>query len=115
MENDLESKSYDLTTKEGYKNAFKYYKKNRLYFAGGLPGIAILAIKDVFFSADKKTNQQIKIAENLIKHGKEQGVDSMTVKVNNKTGAHLKSTMKEFPLEFTLGSNNDIEVTVKYK
>jgi len=105
----------DLTTKSGLKNASEFLEKNGIYLAGGLPGIAILAVKEIFFSADEKTNKQIKVAENLIKHGKEQGVDSMTVKVNNKTGTHLKSTMKEYPLEFTLGSNNDMEVTVKYK
>lgn len=105
----------DLTTKNGLKNASDFLKKNGVYLAGGLPGIAILAVKEILFSADKKTNTQIKVAENLIKRGKEQGVDSMTVKVNNKTGAHLKSSMKDYPLEFTLGSNNDVEVTVKYK
>ena len=71
--------------------------------------------KELLFSSDKKTNKQIKVAENLIKVGKKQGVDSMTIKVNNKAGIHLKSSMKEYPLEVTLGSNNDMEVTVKYK
>lgn len=105
----------DLTTKSGKKSASEFLKKNRIYLAGGLPGIAIYAIKEILFSADKKTNEQIKLAESLLKHGKIQGVDSMTVKVNNKTGAHLKLSMKDYPLEFTLGSNNDMEVTVKYK
>jgi len=105
----------DLTSKNGLKTASEYLKKNQLYFAGGLPGMALLAAKEMLFSEDQKTNKQIKIAEDLIKHGKEQGVDSMTVKVNNKAGAHLKSSLKEFPLEFNLGSNNDVEVTVNYK
>lgn len=103
--------TFDLTTNEGMKMAKKYVLS---YFEITPVGILYKFGKMIFDSDSVK--KQGKAAEDLIKVGKEKGVDEMEIILDNKKGFHFNAPIeKDTTIETTLGSDEKIKIRVKYK
>lgn len=111
----MENKSYDLTTKEGFKNSLNYLKGNPdILINGPLVHFTTKAIT-TFFNTKEKSKKQAEVAFELIKKGKKEGLKSMKIKVDEVAGVDIQSTMKEFPLKFKIDKTGTMELEVEYK
>lgn len=103
--------TFDLTTNEGMEMAKKYVQR---YFELTPVGMLFKIGKMIFDSDSVK--KQGKTVEDLIKVGKEKGVDEMEIILDNKKGFHFNAPIEEnIRIETTLGSDEKIKIRVKYK
>ena len=103
------SLTLDLTTKEGRENASRLLEIGLMFNP-----ILYLAFK-LIDKHQEGQRQQEKIVENIIVKGKEQGVDSMTIKMNNVKGFKLNIPVEDVKIDTTIGANDTITLNVKYK
>ena len=102
---------FDLTTKDGMEIAKKYVLS---YFELTPVGMLYKLGKIIFDSDRVKT--QGKAAEDLIKVGKEKGVDEMEIILDNKKGFHFDAPIDEgIKIDTVLGSDEKVRIRVKYK
>ena len=98
---------FDLTTKDGMEMAKKYFELT--------PVGMLFKIGKMIFDSDS-VKKQGKTVEDLIKVGKEKGVDEMEIILDNKKGFHFNAPIEEdTTIETTLGSDEKIKIRVKYK
>lgn len=102
----MDKKSFDLTTNIGKKVALSYLR-------GGPMMLAFSIIKEIISSIG--TREQGKVVEQLIKSGKEQGVDEMEIKVKNTKGLDFSAPFEGIDIKLMVGSKEDTIVKVKYK
>ena len=103
--------TFDLTTKDGMDIAKKYVLS---YFELTPVGMLFKIGKMIFDSDSVK--KQGKTVEDLIKAGKERGVDEMEIILDNKKGFHFNAPIEEgITIETALGSDEKIKIRVKYK
>ena len=99
--------TFDLTTKDGMEMANKYFELT--------PVGMLFKIGKMIFDSDS-VKKQGKVAEDLIKVGKEKGVDEMEIILDNKKGFHFNAPIEEgIKIETALGSDEKIKIRVKYK
>lgn len=99
----------DLTTKEGITKALTFLAINPVLMLG-------LKIIDRIISAHQEGQGiQKKIVEDAIKHGKENGVDQMEIKMNNIKGFKLNIPIEKMNIDTTIGADDSITLNVKYK
>lgn len=102
---------FDLTTKDGMEIAKKYVLN---YFELTPVGMLYKIGKMIFDSDSVK--KQGKTVEDLIKVGKEKGVDEMTIILDNKKGFHFDAPIDEgIKIDTVLGSDEKVRIRVKYK
>lgn len=100
----MDKKSFDLTTNIGKKVALSY-------LCGGPMMLALSIIKEI----TSATQKQGKVVEQLIKSGKEQGIDEMEIKVKNTKGLDFSAPFEGIDIKLMVGSKEDTIVKVKYK
>lgn len=99
--------TFDLTTKDGMEIAKKYFELT--------PVGMLFKIGKMIFDSDS-VKKQGKTVEDLIKDGKERGVDEMEIILDNKKGFHFNAPIEEgITIETALGSDEKIKIRVKYK
>lgn len=98
---------FDLTTKEGVKSSLGFIA------AGPFVMIGAYLLKSIFGS--NRTEVQTEMAENLIKRGKEDGVDEMEITMDNSRGFKFKAPIEGVDIETKLGADEKMHVKVKYK
>lgn len=102
---------FDLTTKDGMEIAKKYVLN---YFELTPVGMLYKIGKMIFDSDSVK--KQGKMVEDLIKAGKEKGVDEMEIILDNKKGFHFDAPIDEgIKIDTVLGSDEKVRIRVKYK
>lgn len=102
---------FDLTTKDGMEIAKKYVLN---YFELTPVGMLYKIGKMIFDSDSVK--KQGKTVEDLIKAGKEKGVDEMEIILDNKKGFHFDTPIDEgIKIDTVLGSDEKVRIRVKYK
>ena len=99
--------TFDLTTKAGMEIAKKYFELT--------PVGMLFKIGKMILDSDS-VKKQGKTVEDLIKAGKERGVDEMEIILDNKKGFHFNAPIEEgIKIETALGSDEKIKIRVKYK
>lgn len=102
---------FDLTTKDGMEIAKKYVLN---YFELTPVGMLYKIGKMIFDSDSVK--KQGKTVEDLIKAGKEKGVDEMEIILDNKKGFHFDAPIDDgIKIDTVLGSDEKVRIRVKYK
>ena len=100
-------KSFDLTTENGLKTARK--------FITGV-SLLIIALVKIFLSERKESQlRQSRIAEELIKRGKENGVEEMDITMKDTSGININIPIDGVKIETFVGHDNTITMNVKYK
>lgn len=98
---------FDLTTEKGLKYAM-------LVLAPTIPLFYKLA--KLLLSERKETQlRQAKMAADLIKQGKESGVDEMEITMNNIKGLKINVPIDEMKIDTVIGADDTITMKVKYK
>ena len=101
-------KQFNLTTKEGLLAA-----KELLVSLNPVANVLIKTIEKITSSDNSK--EQAKIAERLIKQGKDNNVDEMEITLKNTTGLELKIPTDGVEITTMLGANETTTLKVKYK
>lgn len=99
---------YNLTTKEGLRVA-----KELLTTVNPLAGVVVKVVEKILSSDSSK--EQARIAEKLIKQGKENNVDEMEITLRNAKGVDLKIPTDGIDVTLTVGANETTMLKVKYK
>lgn len=109
----MNNNEHDLTTKKGMQESLNYLK----VWAEVMFPLQTAVIKGIrsLMDTSAKTTEQARLAGELIKKGKEEGVDSMKIKLSNEAGIKLKSSMPDYPIEAKIGSDGVMELEVRYK
>ena len=103
--------TFDLTTKDGMEIAKKYV----LSYFGLTPVEMLYKLGKIIFDSDR-VKKQGKTVEDLIKVGKEKGVDEMEITLDNKNGFHFDAPIDEgIKIDTVLGSDEKVRIRVKYK
>lgn len=101
-------KHYNLTTIEGLKVA-----KEVLTSVNPFANLAVKVVEKILSSDSSK--EQARIAEKLIKQGKENNVDEMEITLRNAKGIDLKIPTDGVDVTMTVGANEMTTLKVKYK
>jgi hypothetical protein len=104
--------NFDLTTTTGRKEVVDAFDKFGWAIA---PQIWLLKKALDFFSVSETIKEQQEVAINLIKAGKENGVDEMRITMDQKAGIDLQSKIEGIPLKIKIGKEGHCIVEVKYK
>lgn len=100
-------KTYDLTSKEGMLDAIATYQ---LFGFNPILGLAKLALDKLSSSKD-----QGKIAEELIRKGKENGVKEMEITIDNNKWFGLSVPIEGVNIKAKAGSDEKTHLKVTYK
>lgn len=71
-------------------------------------------IIDSIFNSDT-SERQAKAAEELIKQGKENGVDNMEITIDNTKGFKLNIPIEDVKIDTMIGGDEKMIIKVKYK
>ena len=103
---------YDLTKKSGYDKAIALLNVCSKTF----PMLTVYDKVAKWIFDSNSAEKQGKIAEDLIKVGKERGVDEMEITLDNKKGFHFDAPIDEgIKIDTVLGSDEKVRIRVKYK
>ena len=100
-------KTYDLTSKKGVLDAIATYQ---LFGFNPILGLAKLALDKLSSSKD-----QGKIAEELIRKGKENGVKEMEITIDNNKWFGLSVPIEGVNIKAKAGSDEKTHLKVTYK
>lgn len=104
---------FDLTTNDGLTNGRKYLEFGLM---AASPAYWVYKLAKSFLGSAPTPEQQRKTAEDLIKAGRDNGVDEMEIEINKEAGIKLKSKLeKDCDIETFAGRNDAIKMKVKYK
>ena len=101
--------TFDLTTKDGMEIAKKYV----LSYFGLTPVGMLYKLGKIIFDSDR-VKKQGKAAEDLIKVGKEKGVDEMDILLDRMDGLKI-DVPGDIRLSTEFGSHDKMTIHVKYK
>lgn len=106
--------TYDLTTKEGWKDAVAYLRKIPVIGTVYAPyfWVAEKIIDSV--SPGKGVEKQAKAAADLIKAGKENGVKKMKIVMDEQAGAHFDVPLEGVKISAGIGSKGKTTIEVEY-
>lgn len=103
---------HDLTKKSGYDKAIALLNVCSKTF----PMLTVYYKVAKWIFDSNSAEKQGKIAEDLIKVGKERGVDEMEITLDNKNGFHFDAPIDEgIKIDTVLGSDEKVRIRVKYK
>jgi len=101
--------TYDLTTKEGIKNASEWFDKY-----GWSVNIYAWVLKKLI-GAINPINKQTEMAKEIIKAGKENGASDLEIIVDNKAGLDLGAEYGGIPIQAKVGTDGKMTLKVNYK
>lgn len=112
MENQQISKGekqrfFDLTTEEGKKEVLKFFFRP-------IPYLLTELYERMASSHQEGLKIQKRMAEDIIRCGRENGVDEMEIKINNRKGLKL-NIPEDVKLETMIGTDDSMTLKVKYK
>ena len=107
-------KKFDLTTQKGMESVKKFISDNPLFVLNPALGLGKYLI-DKIFDSSKTYEAQREVAAELIKKGKEQGVDEMEITLNNVRGGKFNIPVEDAKIDVSVGTDEKIHVRVKYK
>jgi len=110
------SKNFDLTTRQGGQAAVKFLKgfdwtDAAAYIALGPLGILANQVRKQVMSSE----DQAKVAKDLIKAGRENDVDHMKIKMSKSAAADVGGGFEDVNVKVGGSLGNDVEVDVTYK
>ena len=103
--------NFDLTTKEGQKEASQYLVPGLLGIISPPLGIVAWLIS----KKEKSAIRQREFIERLIKTCKENDVDNLEITVDKKVGLGLGANIEGATINTTLGSDDKMTLKVKCK
>jgi hypothetical protein len=116
-----ESNEFDITTPEKRHKALTFLAQNRHWLGPLVPlalpvalvldGISLLTSG----ANEKEIAEQRKVAIDIIRAGKENGVDEIEITMSQKAGVGLSSDVDGVPIEFIVGASGTMKLKVKYK
>ncbi|GBD54035.1 hypothetical protein NIES298_19140 [Microcystis aeruginosa NIES-298] len=111
-----ESNEFDITTPEKRHKALNSWLAMvplplALPVALVLDGISLLTSG----ANEKEIAEQRKVAIDIIRAGKENGVDEIEITMSQKAGVGLSSDVDGVPIEFIVGASGTMKLKVKYK
>jgi hypothetical protein len=106
--------AFDLTTPEGRQNAIDAFDKYGWILAWPA-WVVRQAYKVMTESAIASTEAQKNAAVDLIRAGRDHGVDHMTIKLQRTAGIDFGSEVDGMPIKLKVGDSGTIEVTVQYR
>ncbi|MBO3461196.1 hypothetical protein G7B40_037695 [Aetokthonos hydrillicola Thurmond2011] len=110
------NKNFDLTTKEGRQNAVEQFDRWGMLIPGFAPfWLMRQAFKAFSQSGVDTLKAQKEAAIELIKAGKENDVDEMTITVDQVVGLDLGSDIEGIPIKCKIGKSGHMIIEVKYK
>jgi hypothetical protein len=112
---------FDITTLEGRKQTFDWFDKHGwalgpfwIYWKAGK--FLVDAVQSLTSGAvTKEIEEQRKTAIEIIRAGKENGVDELEITMSEKAGLSLGSNVEGFPIELMAGSSGNMKLKIKYK
>ena len=108
-------KNFDLTTQKGMESVKKYIGDNATLFAvNPVLGLGKYVI-DKIFDSSKTYEAQREVAVELIKKGKENGVDEMEITMENNRGGKFNIPVEDAKIDASVGTDEKLHVRVKYK
>ena len=103
---------FDLTTDDGRKLAWQSFDRWGWIYSP----TAWLVKKAVdFISTAEKAQEQRKTAIELIKAGRENGLEEMRVTVDQNAGIDIEAKLKGIPIKTKIGNSGKITIEVKYR
>lgn len=105
-------KTFDLTSKNGV-TALLPFLNNSAALTSSQP--SLIDISKSFFGLGSTTEKQRKLIEDIIKTGKEKGVDEMEIIVDNKRELDLKLPSGIGDITFSPRTKSTTVIRVKYK
>lgn len=114
-----QKEKFDLTTPEGFGKVAEFLSNDKIMkgFRLLFPGHALLlklgkTLMDKVFSTPEEMG---KVVNDLIKEGKEQGVEEMEIKMKDKGGINLDGIVCDAcNVNFHIGKDQEIIMNVKY-
>lgn len=107
------TKRFDLTTREGIKDAMDGIQE-KIGFVPVLWAVGKLVDSTSPASAVSKQAEAASASE-IIREGQRSGVDSMTIVMDEKAGAHFSAPIEGVEISASLGSKGKVTIDVKYK
>jgi hypothetical protein len=108
---------FDVTTEEKRRKASQLFLEYGLFFP---PLLLAKALWDgvssfVTDSNKRELEAQKKAAIDIIRAGKENGVDELEITMSEKADIGLGSSIDGTPIEFIFGASGSMKLKVKYK
>jgi len=108
---------FDVTTEEKRRRTTQLILEYGLFFP---PLLIVRALWDgvssfVTDSNERELEAQRKAAIDIIRAGKENGVDELEITMSEKAGIGLGSSIDGTPIEFIFGASGSMKLKVKYK
>ena len=106
--------NFNLTTPEGRKNALDAFDK---YGWISFPQFWLLRLawKGISEKTIKTVAAQKNVAIDLIRAGKEHGVEQMTIVLDQTIGMDIGAEVDGVPIKVKIGDSGHVVVSVKYK
>jgi hypothetical protein len=104
----------DLTSEEGVKKAVELFNKYG-WLLLPLPWAAKQILDRIFHAPAEIAAGQKEAAVAIIQAGKEAGVDSLRITVDQRVGVDFGVPIKGIPIKIEAGSNGKMVIEVKYK
>ncbi|OQB75903.1 MAG: hypothetical protein BWX92_02319 [Deltaproteobacteria bacterium ADurb.Bin135] len=116
----MKNVSFDLTTADGLKKAVKVYDKYGWALTPFIPlGLPLWAGKKLIDFITKSTTDiietQRKTAIDLIKSGKDNNVDKMTITLDQQAGLDIGADIEGIPIKCKVGNSGHMIIDVQYK
>ena len=106
--------AFDLTTPEGRKTAIDAFDKHG-WILNTPAWLIRQAYKVMTESAIASTDAQKNAAIDIIRAGKENGVDTMTIKLDRTAGIDLGSEVDGIPIKVKVGDSGSVEINVTFR
>lgn len=103
---------FNLTTAEGRKKAIESFDRNGWKYA---PAPWLLKKAWDWISSSDTIQEQRKTALDLIKAGQDNGVEEMSIELDQTAGVDIGATVDGIPVKAILGKNGKMKLQVKYK
>lgn len=105
---------FDVTTEWGRKNALKTLSRP-LYPFSSLGWLFSEAIRAVIKGRTAAIEAQKDAAVEIIKAGKDNNVDKMTITLDRTAGIDLGSDVEGIPIRMKIGDSGKVSIEVQYR
>lgn len=107
---------FDLTSVEGFKKALEFFNKYGVIYSPQkwLLKMAWDVVSSLVSSRDI-IQEQRKTAVELIKAGRDAGVDEMKITLDQMAGIDIGADIESIPFKVKVGKNGKMTLEVKYK
>jgi hypothetical protein len=103
---------FDLTTTDGHKQALEIFDKYAWVYA---PAPWLLKKTWDWVSSPDTIQEQRKTAIDLIKAGRENGVDEMKITLDQIAGIDIGADVEGIPIKAKVGKNGKMILEVKFR